>query len=1118
MEFSTRGGQGMPARPTNLFSRQKWLAMRLMLTLLFTSLLQAQAHNGWSQNTVTLSFRNALLPEVFKAIQKQTGYSFAYERSVMQQAKRVSIAVINVPLREALDSLFREQPFGYEVEGRMVILRERIGKENKSVENIALVNKIDVKGLVLDEKGTPLPGASIVVKGSNKGTITNELGEFALINVDPNAVIIITSIGYNKEEVPLAGKATIQIRLKEAIGNLDELQIIAYGKTSRRLNTGSVSTISAAEIERQPVNNPLLALQGRLPGVLIVQNTGVPGGSVNIQIRGVNSLENGNDPLYVVDGIPYPSQLLRNLGGNILQQTAGNVGAGSPLSFINSSDIESISVLKDADATAIYGSRGANGVVLITTKKGKAGTSQININLASGYGKVARRPHLLNTQQYILMRREAFKNDGVIPTTANAPDLLVWDTTMYTDWQKELIGGTATYLRSQASVSGGNANFQYLVSGTYSKETTVFPDEFADQKGAVHFNFFNSLLDGKLKFNFSGNYIASNNKIPNLDLASYVNIAPNAPNPYNSDGSLNWANSTWTNPLSALKRLYKARNNNLVSNIVVSYKVIKGLELSGSFGYTNLHVNEISTSPIAALNPNSTTIVGSSSFTNNNIRSWIFEPQLSYQVPIGYHKLEALVGATFLENKNEGYIIDASGYTSDALLENIQAGPTRTIRDVTYNSYKYNAVFGRATYIMWDRYILNLTVRRDGSSRFGNNNKFHNFGSLGLAWIFGGETFIKKLVPFLSFGKLRTSYGTTGNDQIDNYRFYDLYNTTSNTYQGIVGLTPSRLYNPNLQWEETKKIEFALDLGFIEDRILINTNFYINRSSNQLLTYLLPATTGFGAITANFPATVQNWGWEFTLQTNNINSKSFSWSSSVNITIPRNKLVSFPDFEKSSYSSLLVIGHPIGITKAYAMVGVNDTAGIYQFADGKGIPTFTPSSASDRIAIINQSPKYYGGIGNNFRFKGFQLGVFIQFVKQLGNHYLFNEVIPPGYFNNNSYPEVLRRWQKPGDKSPIQQFTQNTNSTAGRTYRSYARQSNFAYVDASFIRLKNIYLSYKLSSLLVKKSHLNECEIYAQAQNVSTISNYKGADPENQNINVLPPLRVITLGIKIAFR
>ncbi len=359
MEFSTRGGQGIPARPTNLFSRQKWLAMRLMLTLLFTSLLQAQAHNGWSQNTVTLSFRNALLPEVFKAVQKQTGYSFAYERSVMQQAKRVSIAVINVPLREALDSLFREQPFGYEVEGRMVIVREGNKVEKKEEKQ----DKIDVRGAVLDENRSPLQGVTVVEKNSGKGTNTNERGEFRLEKVAADGILIFTSIGYNRKEVPVMERKIFSVQMEVAINNLDELQIIAYGATSKRYNTGSVSTIKSADIQKQPISNPLAAMTARMPGVYITQNTGVPGGSYTVQIRGLNSINSSNDPFYVIDGVPYTSSLL---GGY-------NPVRGNPLNFINPYDIESIDVLKDADATAIYGSRGANGVILITTKMGRAG-------------------------------------------------------------------------------------------------------------------------------------------------------------------------------------------------------------------------------------------------------------------------------------------------------------------------------------------------------------------------------------------------------------------------------------------------------------------------------------------------------------------------------------------------------------------------------------------------------------------------------------------------------------------------------------------------------------------------------------------------------------------------
>jgi hypothetical protein len=430
--------------------------------------------------------------------------------------------------------------------------------------------------------------------------------------------------------------------------------------------------------------------------------------------------------------------------------------------------------------------------------------------------------------------------------------------------------------------------------------------------------------------------------------------------------------------------------------------------------------------------------------------------------------------------------------------------------------YKYNAGFARINYNWEKKYILSLNGRRDGSSRFGDNNKFHNFGSVGLAWIFTQEKFAKKIFPFLSFGKFRGSFGTTGNDQIGDYRYYDLFNPTLYTYQNITPLTPSSLNNPNIEWEKTKKYEVSADLGFLKGRILINTSYYFNESSNQLVGYTLPATTGFSIISSNFPATIQNYGWEFSLNTINLKSNTFSWSSDFNLTLPKNKLAAFPDIENSPYKSSYIVGKPITSQLLYHATGVNDSTGAYQFSDVKGNLTYAPNSATDRIIAMNTSPQFYGGLGNSFNYKGFQLDFLFQFTKQMGKNYLFQPFYPPGRLGINTIQDALSRWQNIGDQTSLAKFTQSGTSDTYRTYQ-YVTSSDLAYTDASFIRLKNLSFSYNLQTSLSKKLHLQNCKVYVLAQNVFTITNYKGADPETKSISALPPLRVITGGVNVSF-
>jgi len=415
-----------------------------------------------------------------------------------------------------------------------------------------------------------------------------------------------------------------------------------------------------------------------------------------------------------------------------------------------------------------------------------------------------------------------------------------------------------------------------------------------------------------------------------------------------------------------------------------------------------------------------------------------------------------------------------------------------------------------------DRYIVTATSRRDGSSRFGENNRFHNFWSLGGAWIFSKERFIENTFHFLSFGKLRASYGTTGNDQIPDYAYLSLYSSNSGglvPYQNTTGLAITGLPNPYLQWEETKKLQVGADLGIIKDRLLLCITYTQNRSSNQLLGYLLPTITGFNAINGNFSATIQNTSWEFLLNTKNLQNKAFSWNTSINLTIPKNKLVAFPNLAESGYASTLVVGYPLDVQKFFHFVGVDPTTGLYQFEDSHGATTSNPNAQTDRTVLISLQPKFYGGMENIFRYKSFELSFLFQFVKQIGgiNKYWNGEQGPGTFYPtySNQPTSVLDRWQKTGDSRSIQRYGTND-------YFNLAQASDAGFSeDASFIRLKNLSLSWQLPAKWLQKAYLQNCQIYAQGQNLFTITRFHGLDPENQTFNFLPPLRMITVGIQI---
>jgi len=625
----------------------------------------------------------------------------------------------------------------------------------------------------------------------------------------------------------------------------------------------------------------------------------------------------------------------------------------------------------------------------------------------------------------------------------------------------------------------------------------------------------------------SGNYLVDNNQLPSFDFTNAaLQLAPDAPALYNPDGSINWqlnaaGANTWLNPLVNIKKIYTSKVNNFISNAVISYRIIPGLELKSSFGYTNLVQSETIVAPLSSIQPSQlSTGQRTAIYGNTNVNSWVIEPQLNFKRNVANGKLEILVGTTIQQSNSTLQQLNGSGYNNDAVLQNIGAAAIITGSGREY-IYKYNALFGRLNYNWSDKYIIDLTARRDGSSRFGSANEFHNFGAVGLGWVFSDEAFLKRNLSFLSFGKVRGSYGTTGSDQIGDYQFLALYNGPFGIgvpYQGGTALLPNGFANPNLQWEATNKLQFGLDLGFLKDRILINATYYRNRSSNQLLKYNLPINTGFSFVSANLPATIQNSGMELTLNAVTIKAKNFTWTSSFNITTPYNKLISFTNLSTSSYASTYTIGKPfIGLTPVYRYAGVNATTGQYQFYDSKGNLTYSPSSVTDRDTVYT-TPKFYGGFENKFSYKGFELDILFQFVNQIANNF-FTGYTLPGYYSTlahyNQPTYLLDRWQKPGDISDHQRFTSIVNSTY--TQRSLATLSNAAYTDASYIRLKNLSLSWQFPKSWVEKAYFKAGRIFIQGQNLFTITKYKGGlDPENLSSSVLPPLRVLTIGLQVS--
>jgi TonB-linked SusC/RagA family outer membrane protein len=960
-----------------------------------------------------------------------------------------------------------------------------------------------INGTVTDTYGKPLPGATVRITNTSTSTLTDKEGRFTIKTATQSGTLTITFISFNTRKIPFnpSIKYPLIIILETGESTLNEVQVIGYGQTTKKLNTGSISAITAVQIGKQPVANILSALSGRMPGVFVQTTNGLPGGNINVQIRGKGSIAAGTNPLYIIDGVPMDA----NAAGLSASIGASNIaGVTSPLNSLNPADIESITVLKDADATAIYGSRATNGVVLITTKKGKSGKTQIELNVSQGMNQVANYPRLLNLDQYLQIRREAFANDGKIPSSdpnsANyAPDLTVWSQTESTDWAKHFLGNTGQVTNMQLSISGGDENTNFNFGGNYRTESTILPGNSNYKRGGLRATFQHTSKNKKFYLQFANSLNLDDNSLynPSLSFSAGLLLPPNYP-VYEASGGFNWY--AGTNPVAEINARSKTRTDNTISNVLMRYSVSPDLAFKISAGYNKNNLNQIQLYPIRSLYPGTDNY---SIFGTNSNRSVIFEPQVDYVKSFKNSRVSLLLGATYQNKLTEGQLIRGTNFSNEGLMENLSSAGTITARSNTYTQYKYVSVFGRVNYVLKDKYIVNATIRRDGSSKFAEGNQFGNFGSVGAAWLFADEPWMKKNLSFLSYGKLRSSYGLTGNDQITDYQYLSTYGNATSPYQGVTGLMPSRISNANFHWETTRKLEFAVELGFLKNRILLNVNHYRNSSDDQLVNYAIPRMTGFASYQANLPAVIRNTGWEVELNTRNIEEKRFSWTSSFNITMPKTLLKSFEGFETSSYAQTLQLGYDI--SRVYGTRLTVDPA------TGKAVYETAPGSTSvyEYFTIGKQTPDFYGGLGNTFQYGNWSMDVFFQFAKQMGRGGLETT---PGRLTNN-YVAILNRWQNSGQLTDI--------PMASTTRDSKFQYSQANYFDTSYLRLKNVGLSYSFPKSVLDRINLQQLRIYAQGQNLLTYWDKNAAilDPESGAFNNtqknIPPVKSFVIGLQL---
>lgn len=999
-----------------------------------------------------------------------------------------------------------------------------------------LVNAQDViNGIVKDEAGQGLPGATVVEKGTNKYAVTDVDGKFTIpAGKEFPFTIQVNITGYQQQEIEIYELTTevAEVVLKTA-NLLDAVVVIGYGEQKRKDITGAVSSVPI-EIKSQPVVSVERLLQGSIAGAVVTQTSGQPGGGVSVQIRGNNSITAGSDPLYVIDGFPI------NNDYNLADAGVTNGSKINPLSSINTADIENIDVLKDASATAIYGSRGANGVVIITTKSGSKGKSSINYDAFYGTQEVIRTIPLLNAAQWWALRKDAAKNSGKTATLPTVTGYSLDTSGVGTDWQDAAFR-KASQQSHNISILSGSDRTRLAISGNYFKQNGILQNtDF--RRFSARFNIDHNYSD-RLRIFTSLN--ASNTKAnvaPAAIVANLLQTPPSLPI-YQNDGSfviLSPFESALQNPINSLyNQLNETITNRFLGNVSAEYTILDGLKakvLIGADVVGNKQNRYLPSTTAEGQALSGDAIVGSS-FTTN----WLNENTLSYDKDINEkNRVNAVVGFTAQTSQTKLAIAEAAGFATDAFeYNNLATGITNIAPRSDASSWSLASYLGRLNYIYDDRYLVTFTLRADGSSRFGDGNKWGYFPSAAVGWNVNNERFFQQFKK-VSLLKLRFSAGTTGNQSIPPYQSlsqlaYFRYNFSNTT---VSGYAPNTVPNPNLGWEKTFQVDAGFDLGLFKNRINITGDYYYKKTTDLLLTRAVPGTSGLSdfyngqaSIVYQNIGAVSNQGVELFINSQNTTG-AFKWNTIFIIAKNTNKILSLGDgvdqyIPVISSPSIAKVGYPLGSFIVYQTDGViqegdapltpqqNKNPGGQKYKDINNDGAITQTG--DRVVIANQ-PAFTAGLTNTFSYKGFDLAVFFQgsIGGKVYNANRANLELGTGYVNGSDV--LLNRW------TPT-----NTNTDVKAAYQDPAITISDRFIeDGTYYRLKNISLGYSLPKALLSKVRINTLRVYISAQNAITWTKYTGFDPEvslngqsliNKGVDqgVYPNNKSVQVGLSLSF-
>jgi TonB-linked SusC/RagA family outer membrane protein len=975
---------------------------------------------------------------------------------------------------------------------------------------------LTLEGKVMDSKNEPLIGAAVEVLRAGvtiTGAYTDEDGAFILILADTsNLNLKVSYVGYKTYNTRLTPDMFITpptFTLVEDVLELEKVVVVGYGTQEKRSVTGSVTGIKAADIANIAAATMDQALQGRAAGVQVFQNSGTPGAGITVRVRGASSINSGNQPLYVIDGVPMNTGDYSALSANLGGQTV------NALSDINPNDIASIEILKDAAACAIYGARASNGVVLITTKRGQAGNTTYNLNFYGGLQQTWRKLKLMNSQQYVALMNEAYTNDGLEAPYPN------FRNEVNTNWQDQIFR-TAPIGQVELSASGGNAQTRYFISGTYFGQQGI-------QKG-TSFERFNTRMNldlnpaEKLTIGASmGLTYAYNRRTPN-DNSIYgpiggALITPALQPIYNKDGS--WSrNALGANPLGVTETDDNiSKSYRVLANAFLRYEIIKGLFFRTSIGLDLLNLNERSyNSPLLV----GTGTNGFGLMAGTQAQKLLNENYFTWKRTFNEnHTLEAIAGFSFERNATERNAAQGQNFPSEKF-RYIGAAAVFPGNSGFRTAWAMNSIFSRINYNLKDKYFFGVNFRADGSSRFGADNRYGYFPGASAGWRLKGEDFLKDAI-WVDDLKLRVSYGLTGNQEgLGNFAARGLYGAGFN-YDGNGGIAPIQLPNPNLKWESTGQLDIGIDFVTLKERLSITFDFYRKETQDLLFSRPLPTTSGFTFVTENV-GKIRNVGFDLSIRSQVIapqTKNGLRWDIDLNFSHYANTVLSLYNKQPQEFGfvSRVSEGRPIGVFYTFESLGVDPETGNLKFADINGDGEIT---AEDRNYIGSPHPLFFGGVTNNFIWNNFELNIFLQY--NYGNK-IYNAtrqyIESVGALPFNNLERVEERWRKPGDKTDIPKatvFDLNNNS----------RDSNRWLEDGSFLRVKNVVLSYNLPASVCQKLKLRAAKIFLQSQNLLTFTPYTGLDPEvnfdgtsntvlGTDFFTYPQARNFTIGANIGF-